>query len=260
MGECVCVGVYVGVAWADGLGLSLLALSPPLIFILVSDLGLIGWEYGAGDPWCALGGLVGTALKPRLTQPKSLALMSIIFTFSSPHMRGGLAAADLQAIQLQRGGDSPTVTQGCKGSESGWRIAPGGLIPEIAASKGPLVTWRPREGRSKEDHLAGAHRPQSPRRACKSLGPLHCFLCAESPLPSFLSLVNSRSFQTQLPETVRTHLKWVRKEASLKINILRSVTFLCSCQNKLDVVKRWVKRFCSQQTHKIPKIMLKKQL
>lgn len=41
-------------------------------------------------------------------------------------------------------------------------------------------------------------------------------------LPPFLGLVNSRSFQTQLQETVRTNLKGgvVRKEAGFKISIL----------------------------------------
>ena len=41
-------------------------------------------------------------------------------------------------------------------------------------------------------------------------------------LPPLLGLVNSRSFQTQLQETVRTNLKGgvVRKETGFKINIL----------------------------------------
>ena len=41
-------------------------------------------------------------------------------------------------------------------------------------------------------------------------------------LPPFLGLVNSRSFQTQLQETVRTNLKGggVRKEAGFKISLL----------------------------------------
>lgn len=61
------------------------------------------------------------------------------------------------------------------------------------------------------------------------------------PPPSLL-LVISGSFQTQLGEkTVKTNLKIVNgrevtKEASSKINILLSVTFLCSCHNRLDAV------------------------
>ena len=65
--------------------------------------------------------------------------------------------------------------------KSGLPVAPRADSP-VAVSKDRLGRWTPGE-ETPEDHPAGEHSLQSPRKTGKSHGPLHCFVSAKLPLP-----------------------------------------------------------------------------